>query len=101
MNRWVKKMAALTVCSMLLTGWTGGITEASAHHRPAPAAQYEEHEGPDPHPPREEAKPHHPEHRDPQPEPPREEHHEDHDGNDTLAAAVAGAIVGAVIAENT
>jgi hypothetical protein len=99
MNRLVKKMTALAVCGLLLTGLIGGVSEASAHHRQAPAPQYDQQEGPDPH--REEPKPHRDEHREPQPEPPRDEHHEEHDDNDAFAAAVAGAIVGAVIAENT
>ena len=69
MNRLVKKMAALAVCGLLLTGLIGGVSEASAHHRQAPAPQYDQQEGPDPH--REEPKPHRDEHREPQPEPPR------------------------------
>jgi hypothetical protein len=82
-----KKIIALTLCSLMLMGSFGGISEA-----------YDRDDSPPP-PPRH--------HEDAPPPPPR--HHEDaprhqdegHSSGDVTTAAIVGAVIGAVIAKVT
>lgn len=66
-----KKFIALTLCTLMLTGSFGGISEARYHH-------------------------HH--HYD---DPPPSQQDEGHSGGEVSTAAIVGAVVGAVIAKVT